>query len=247
MSTSPSPPPSPTGGEGVYKEARGFLRRTRSGVLSTHSARFAGYPFGSIAPFVLDQDGRPLILISTIAEHTRNIQKNPHVSLIAFDHAAPDMQAGGRLTLLGEASIADKQEGPLRARYLSYFPQAAQYFDMHDFLFHRIEIRQARYIGGFGNIHWIPGAELLPPANQLAKQEAGILAHMNADHVDSLRAYCRHAHEVEVESAEMVGIDTDGFDIRADGRLLRFGFETPVTDAATARTALVAMSKVAKG
>jgi heme iron utilization protein len=230
---------------GAAVEARKFLRATRSAVLSTHSARFSGYPFGSIAPFVLDHDGNPLILISTIAEHTKNIQKNPHVSLIAFDPAATDMQAGARLTLLGEATIADKQDGTLRARYLAYFPQAAQYFDMHDFLFHRIAIRQARYIGGFGNIHWITGEALRPPANMLAAQEAGILAHMNADHAGSLRACCRHVHRIEAENAEMVGIDVDGFDVRADGKLLRFDFDAPVTDALSARAALVALSKKA--
>lgn len=227
-------------------EARTFLRSTRSAVLSTHSARFEGYPFGSIAPFVLDHQGNPLILISTIAEHTKNIQQNPRVSLIAFDPAAPDMQAGARLTLLGEAARTDKQDDTLRARYLRYFPSAEQYFDMHDFLFHRIEIRQARYIGGFGNIHWIPGDELRPPENQLAEQESGILAHMNADHGDSLIAYCRHVHGAEVQQATMVGIDTDGFDVRGDDKLLRFAFETPVTDAQSARAALVALSKVAR-
>ncbi len=228
-------------------EARRFLRGTRNAVLSTHSARFEGYPFGSIAPFVLDHAGNPLILISTIAEHTKNIQKDPRASLIAFDPAAPDMQAGARLTLLGEATVTDKQDGALRARYLRYFPMAAQYFDMHDFLFHRIEIRQARYIGGFGNIHWIPGEALRPSGNQLALQESGILDHMNADHAGSLIAYCRHVHGVEASAAEMVGIDTDGFDIRAHeddrSRLLRFSFETLVTDAQQARTALVALSK----
>lgn len=232
------------------EEARRFLRSTRSGVLSTHSARFEGYPFGSIAPFVLDHAGNPLILISTIAEHTKNIQKNPRVSLIAFDPAAPDMQAGARLTLLGEATVTGKQDGALRARYLRYFPMAAQYFDMHDFLFHRIEIRQARYIGGFGNIHWIPGEALRPSGNQLALQEGGILDHMNADHAGSLIAYCRHVHGVEVRAAEMVGIDADGFDIRAheddSSRLLRFSFETPITDAQQARIALVALSKAAQ-
>jgi len=228
---------------GAALEARRFLRSTRSAVLSTHSARFAGYPFGSIAPFVLDHDGNPLILISTIAEHTKNIQKDPHVSLIAFDPAAPDMQAGGRLTLLGEAHIADKQDGPLRARYLSYFPQAAQYFDMHDFLFHHITIQQARYIGGFGNIHWLSGEALRPPENTLAAQEDGILAHMNADHADSLRAYCRKVHGVAAEQVEMVGIDADGFDVRAAGKLLRFEFAAPISDALAARNALVALSK----
>ncbi len=141
-------------------EARDFLRTTQSGVLSTHSARFEGYPFGSIAPFVLDDHGNPLILISTLAEHTKNIVVNPHVSLIAFDPAAPDMQAGARLTLLGVARLADKQEGALRERYLARFPQALQYFDMHDFLFYSIEVQQARFIGGFGKIHWISGEAL---------------------------------------------------------------------------------------
>ena len=227
-------------------EARKFLRSTRSAVLSTHSARFDGYPFGSIAPFVLDHEGNPLILISTIAEHTKNIQKDPRVSLIAFDPAAPDMQAGGRLTLLGDATITDKQDGALRTRYLRYFPTAAQYFDMHDFLFHRIEIRQARYIGGFGNIHWIAGEALRPPTNQLAEQESGILEHMNTDHADSLVTYCRHVHGIEVKEAAMIGIDTDGFDVRANGKLLRFNFEAPITNAQQARGALVALSKAAQ-
>lgn len=227
-------------------EARKFLRSTRSAVLSTHSARFEGYPFGSIAPFVLDQDGNPLVLISTIAEHTKNIKKDPHASLIAFDPAAPDMQAGARLTLLGDAVVADKQDGTLRARYLNYFPQAVQYFDMHDFLFHRIAIRQARYIGGFGNIHWIEGAALLPPANQLGAQEAGILEHMNSDHAESLIAYCQLVHGFTPENAVMVGLDSDGFDLRANDVLWRFNFDTPVTDAQTARAALVALSKAAR-
>lgn len=227
-------------------EARGFLRTTRSAVLSTHSARFEGYPFGSIAPFVLDHDGNPLILISTIAEHTKNIQKDPRVSLIAFDPASPDMQAGARMTLLGEAKVADKQDGSLRSRYLRYFPQAEQYFDMHDFLFHRILVTQARYIGGFGKIHWIPGEELRPAANQLAGQETAIIDHMNADHTDSLRAYCFHVHGVETVNAVMSGIDTDGFDVRADEKLLRFTFDEPVTEAQSARAALVAMSKAAR-
>ncbi|GBG15739.1 heme iron utilization protein [Novimethylophilus kurashikiensis] len=225
------------------EEARKFLRSTRSAVLSTHSARFPGYPFGSIAPFVLDHDGNPLILISTIAEHTKNIQTDSKVSLIAFDSSVSDMQAAGRLTLLGTATPTSKEDAAVRGRYLRYFPQAEQYFDMHDFLFHRIEVVQARYIGGFGKIHWIAGADIKPQPNQLAEQEAGILDHMNADHTDSLKAYCQHWHQVQPQNAAMLGIDADGFDVRADDKILRFGFESPVTDAQSARMALVAMSK----
>lgn len=227
-------------------EARKFLRSTRSAVLSTHSARLPGYPFGSMTPFVLDHDGNPLILISTIAEHTRNIQANPRVSLIAFDPGAADMQAGERLTLVGDAEPVSKDDAPLRARYLRYFPQAEQYFDMHDFLFHRITVQQARYIGGFGKIHWIEGSQLRPAENLLAQQEPGIIEHMNADHADSLRSYCRHWHGIAPASAEMLGIDTDGFDVRADDKILRFSFAAPITDALSARAALVAMSKTAR-
>ena len=89
-------------------EARQFLHRSRKGVLSTHSARFAGYPFGSIAPFVVDHSGCPVILISTLAEHTKNILQNPHVSLIVLDDA-DDMQANARLTVLGQC--ADQNDG----------------------------------------------------------------------------------------------------------------------------------------
>jgi putative heme iron utilization protein len=226
-------------------EARKFLHSLHNGVLSTISARLSGYPFGSITPFVLDHEGNLLILISTIAEHTKNIQADQRVSLIAFDSNSTDMQASARLTLVGDATIAPK-DAALRARYLRYFPQAENYFDMHDFQFYRIAVKQARYIGGFGNIHWIPGEELLPPANQLAEQEAAILDHMNADHAENLRAYCRHLHGLEAENAAMIGIDTDGFDVTADGKLLRFGFEEPVADAATARVALVALAKTCR-
>lgn len=227
-------------------EARRFLHATRSAVLSTHSARFQGYPFGSIAPFVLDHDGNPLILISTIAEHTKNIQADPRVSLIAFEPNAADFQASGRLTLIGNAEIVADDDIAARERYLRYFPQARQYFDTHDFRLYRILVQQARYIGGFGKIHWIAASHLRPPANQLAQQESAIIEHMNTDHADSLRAYCRHWHQIEPLQARMLGIDTDGFDVLADGLMLRFTFEQAVTDAESARAAMVASSKTAR-
>lgn len=228
-------------------EARRFLYSTRSAVLSTHSLRCAGYPFGSIAPFVADHDGDPLILISSIAEHTRNILADPRVSLIAFEHNAADLQAAGRLTLIGDAEAVAAEERGARERYLRYFPQARSYFDTHDFSLYRIRVHQARYIGGFGKIHWVDAAELKPPANQLPAQESAIVEHMNRDHADSLRAYCRHWHQIEPAQAQMLGLDTEGFDVLADGLLLRFAFEHPVVDAESARAAMVASSKAARG
>lgn len=234
-------------------EARKFLRSTRSGILSTHSVRFEGYPFGSVAPFVLDHNCQPIILISTIAEHTKNIQLNPKVSLLAFA-GEEDLQAGARLTLLGEArKIFKEQDADLRARYLRYLPQAASYFDMHDFAFYRIHIHHARYIGGFGKMSWLSDVDLLEGINAasspLASQESAIIEHMNQDHVHSMLSYCRYFHQVAASQVQMLGIDYDGFDVEAriaDKIIyLRFDFEEPVYDAQAARMALVAMSKLA--
>lgn len=223
------------------REAREFLRTHRNGVLSTLSKRFEGHPFGSVTPFVLDQQGRPVILISTLAEHTRNLQADGRTSLIAHPCVA-DVQAAGRVTVVGEArQIEDK--GEIAARYLRHFPQAEQYFDMHDFQFYRIEPDHIRYIGGFGKIHWISAQNFLAPESMLHAQENDILAHMNADHRHNLTEYCRHCHGVSPESVEMIGIDPDGFDVRADAQILRFAFSEPVLDAPGARKALVALAQ----
>lgn len=234
-------------------EARKFLRSTRSGILSTHSARFEGYPFGSVAPFVLDHNCQPVILISNLAEHTKNIAADPKVSLLVFA-GAEDLQANARLTLLGEAvKIFKDEDADLRARYLRYLPQAAGYFDMHDFAFYLIHIHQARYIGGFGKMSWLSEVDLFsgpPQSSPLASQETAIVEHMNADHAENLRSYCRHFHQVNAEHAQMLGIDCDGFDVSArigeSTSMLRFDFEQTIHDAQSARTALVAMAKAAK-
>ena len=234
-------------------EARKFLRSTRSGILSTHSTRHEGYPFGSVAPFVLDHHCQPIILISNIAEHTKNIAANPKVSLLVFA-GAEDLQANARLTLLGEAVKIYKDDADLRARYLRYLPQAASYFDMHDFSFYRIHIHQARYIGGFGKMSWLSEADLFggitASVSVLASQETAIIEHMNADHTENLLNYCKHFHHIDAEHAHMLGIDCDGFDVSArignTTTILRFDFEQPVHDAHSARTALVAMAKAAK-
>ncbi len=231
-------------------EARQFLRSTRTGILSTHSAKYAEYPFGSVAPFVLDHAGNPVILISNIAEHTKNIAAKPKVSLLVFA-GMEDLQANARLTLLGDAIKIDKEDADLRARYLRYIPQAASYFDMHDFAFYRIRITQARYIAGFGKMSWMAGVDMTPPANQLATVETDIIEHMNNDHMDSLAAYCKYFHGFDAQRVEMLGIDCDGFDVKAENnvknsQILRFQFESPISDAAMVRTALVAMSKLAR-
>ncbi|MGH8672091.1 MAG: HugZ family protein [Burkholderiales bacterium] len=223
------------------EQARRLLRSRRHGVLATLSKKLGGYPFGSVLPYMLDHDARPVILISTLAEHTKNILADPRVSLLVHEPFT-DVQAHARATLVGKAQRLVDQDA-LKPRYLRYFPNAESYFATHDFHFFRIEPHMVRYIGGFGEIHWVSSDSYHPPRGQLAEQEDGIVAHMNQDHAQNMRDYCRRYHGREVAAAHMLGIDCDGFDVRADGDILRFDFEQPVLDAVTARKALVAMAQ----
>lgn len=227
------------------EEARRFLRGQHDGMLATLSLKLGGYPFGSVVPHMLDQQGRPIILISALAEHTKNIQHDPRVSLLA-NEPAEDIQASARLTLVGDAARMADQDSP-KSRYLRYFPGAAQNLKLADFFFYRIEPRHIRFIGGFGAIHWVAPQEYVAPSNRLDEQEDGIVAHMNQDHAQSLRDYCHHYHGMQTLDAAMLGLDCDGFDVRADSRVLRFDFSAPVLDATGARQALAAMAQECRG
>jgi len=224
------------------REARQLLRAHRYGALCTLSKKFDGHPFGSITPYLVDHDGSMLILISALAEHTKNIVADPRVSLITHSQDNPHVQAQGRVTVVGTARLVPERQDTGR-RYLRHFPEAKTYFAMHDFSFFRIAPRAIRYIGGFGNIHWVKAGACSVPAYPLIEQEDEVLAHMNADHCDALRNCCVRFHRYDADRVEMLGIDCDGFDVRADDRVLRFDFKEPVLDAQQARSALVEMAR----
>lgn len=195
------------------QEARNLLRAHRYGVLSTLSKKFDGFPFGSITPYMVDHDGSLLILISTLAEHTKNIQADARVSLICHNQRDPHIQTQGRVTLLGLAEAVSDKAG-VSARYLRYFPEAQTYFEMHDFGFYRIRPTAIRYIGGFGRIHWVQmGNYAVADAAQQAAREAEALAGWNAQPA-RLIAELQQQHGVVADEVVAVGWDSDGVDVR---------------------------------
>ncbi|HSE35682.1 MAG TPA: DUF2470 domain-containing protein [Blastocatellia bacterium] len=222
--------------------ARRLLNHQSVGVLSTHSIDVAGYPFGSIAPYTLNYDGEPIILISDIAQHTRNIKHNNKVSLTVFESQADDPQSGGRLTWIGDAEPVDASDNQSRGRYLRYFPSAASYFDTHEFSFYRIGLRRARFIGGFGEIYWIE-PDVMLVKNPFRETERGIIEHMNQDHQQALFHYCKVFGRAGVEAVTMTGIDGEGFDLSADNRKLRIDFDSPIHTTEEARATLVNLAR----
>ncbi|MBL8541518.1 MAG: DUF2470 domain-containing protein [Betaproteobacteria bacterium] len=223
-------------------KARRLLRRCRHGALGTLSLRLSGHPFATVVPYVTDHDGWPLLLISALAEHTKNLRADPRASLMV--HAAgEDVLASARVTCAGHAERIDDASAPAVQRYLRYLPKSRSLLDFGDFAFYRIVPEALHWVGGFGDIQWLGADAVRAPASTLAESEAGILEHMNADHRHNLRDYCRSVHGREVLDAEMIGIDCDGFDVQADDERLRMDFDASVTTPEQARSALVALAR----
>ena len=223
--------------------ARRLFLQESFGVLSTISLDVPGYPFGSLTPYCTDRQGRPVIYISHIAQHTRNILADSRVSLTVFDTSgdSDDVQARGRVTCIGDAravddaTVADAVD--FRDRYFRYFPSARQYEQTHDFQFFRIDLVRIRFIGGFGQIFWVEPPEFLTANPFSAPQESRIIQHMNDDHRNALMHYAGG------KPAVMTGIDGEGFDVLQSDKKLRFHFDTPISTMEEARQTLVAMAK----
>lgn len=246
MSTSPDTRQQPRADNGgPARAARDLLLARTNGILSTLSKKLDGYPFGSLAPFCLSGDGCPVILISTIAEHTRNLKADPRASLIVTEKDDGDVQAFGRVTLVGDFRPIDEADEHAAERHYRYFPSSRGYHKTHDFAFYRMEVVKVRYIGGFGAIHWLEPDKVIRPNPFTAEQETSMVNHMNDDHVEALRKYCRHAGidvPANVKPA-MAGVDADGFDLVVGDAVHRFPFESSVDSPMMVRQALVAMAR----
>jgi putative heme iron utilization protein len=205
-------------------EARRMLRAHRYGALGTISKKFEGYPFGSITHYLVDHDGSLLILISTLAEHTKNIQHDSRVSLITHDQRDPHIQTQGRVTVVGNAQLETGRE-QAGLRYLRYFPDARPYFEMHDFSFYRILPVAIRYIGGFGKIHWVNmGSYTITLAKRFAQQEEALLSEINARQQGKLSELLRHRHGIDAAKTQAIGLDCDGLDVLYDEQVWRLDF-----------------------
>lgn len=226
-------------------DARNIFLSEYQAVLSTHSIDVRGYPFGSIVPYCINKVGLPIILISKIAQHTKNIVSNTKVSLIVIEDNADDLQTVGRVTFLGDAELVEKNDNDSAERYYNYFPQSRDYHKTHDFDFYVIKPVRIRFIKGFGQVYWIEKNNFQLANPFIFEEEQEMLNHMNIDHIDTIRHYCDiyNIHYRMLQLPKMVGIDSEGFNLRVGSKIHRIKFVQPVTTVNAVRRALVQMAK----
>ncbi len=237
--------------EDYARTARHVMRGAATAALSTLD-RDSGAPYGSLVQTACLYDATPVLLISTLAEHTQNALADPTASIL-FDGTAglEEPLTGPRVTAVGRLEPTD--DDAVRARFLARHPGAAGYAGFADFGFWRLAIERAHLVAGFGKIVWIDAADLrfdASAAADLAARETDIVGHMNADHADAIQLYA--AADGATGGAEnggtwtMTGVDPEGVDLRRGPDRRRIDFERPVHDADAARAALVAMVKAAR-
>ena len=212
---------------------RALVRRARCGALATALAAGDGWPYVSLVTLACDSDLSPILLLSNLADHTRNLRADARASLMVEEASRrANPQTGARVTLVGRV-VADA-EPRLRRRFLARHPGAALYADFADFHVFRLVIENAHYVGGFGRAQWLAAADLLhgEAAAAIAACEEATLATANAEHPAAIALLASRLLGLPGQGWRLVGIDPDGCDLRRRSRLARLSFARPATDAA---------------
>jgi putative heme iron utilization protein len=205
-------------------------------------------------PYALDERGQPLLLISSMAMHTQNLEADPRASLLITQPGwTADPLAGARLTLMGDARRIERgAAGDARAAYLARHENARYWVDFEDFAFWRLEVSDLYFVGGFAAMDWVTADDYARARpDPLADVAESIIEHMNRDHADALVAYARRFAREEADAAEMTAVDRLGFKLRLrqGDRLwsVRIAFPREVTSAQQSREVLIAMAREARG
>jgi heme iron utilization protein len=240
--------------EPSYAErARTLVYLGRIGSLSTLSRKQPGFPFGSVMPYGLDDRGRPIFLISTMAMHTQNLQADVRASLLVTqDDGGGDPLGASRVTLVGNVlPLPDSEVAEARELYLARYANSKYWVDFEDFSFYRMEVVDIYYVGGFGVMGWVSASEYdRSQPDPLADSMAEIIQHMNADHKDALVLLAQEFARIESQETKMTAVDRLGFQVRMktrDGiRGARIAFLREVSSPAETRKVLVEMVQQAR-
>ena len=228
-----------------YDAEAAFLFRSEStGILSTVSKKVKGYPFGSLVTYVSGKSRVVFFYASDLAEHTKNFLHNSKASLTVTEvKAKPDQQNSQRLTLLGDINrLARSDLSECTTRFSKFFPESQQYHFMHDFNFYRLDVKEARWIGGFGEIAWLDRKNWGTPELDWSSAEADMINHMNDDHSNVIYSSLFAQHGVRDRNAKMICISIDGFYTESQGELYFISFTEPCYSAKQIRGMLISQA-----
>jgi heme iron utilization protein len=239
----------PTADFDPAKLARSLLRRSRQGALATLMAG-SGDPYCSLVNVASHSDGSPILLISRLALHTKNILGDNRVSLMLDERAAGDPLEGARIMLAGHVEPAGTDDAAiLRRRYLNAHPSAGAFVEFKDFSFFRIRPTGAHLVAGFGRIVDLEPERFLTDisdATALLEAEQGAIEHMNEDHRDAMNLYATRLLGAEGADWRCTGCDPDGIDMQAGTAMLRLDFPEHVTSGNELRKMLVRLAGEAR-
>ncbi|MCA1550626.1 HugZ family protein [Bradyrhizobium sp. BRP19] len=230
------------------KLAKSLLRRSRQGALATLMAG-SGDPYCSLVNLASHPDGSPILLISRLAVHTKNILADSRVSLMLDERAAGDPLEGARIMLSGRAEEADSDKDLLQRRYLSAHPSSEGFVSFKDFSFFRIRPTGTHLVAGFGRIVDLKPEQFLTDltgAEDLLAAEEGAVEHMNADHRDALNLYATKLLGATEGDWRCTGCDPEGLDMQVGQATLRLDFPERVTDGTALRKMLVRLAGEAR-
>jgi hypothetical protein len=204
-----------------------LLHRKSTGALATHSREPLGFPYPTALPFAVDARHRPVVLVSRLAEHARNLEDDRRAGFLVVDTPPnDDVLSGERLTLLGQFTPGGLDPVLVR-RYLRYHPDAERYLALGDFSFRVLEIERMRYIGGFGAMGWLDAAELDPLDPLADDDETALIDYFN-----------RHVPNPAL--VRLAGVDRYGADLKIDGQRRRHAFDSAKLDLSALEQALAA-------
>ena len=249
---SSSSPPDVPATASPARLARALVREAWKGTLST-IAREGGHPYGSLVAIACEPDGAPLLLLSGLAEHSKNLVRDQRVSLLV-DGTGRGRNAltGARITLVG--TLGATQSETARRRYLARHPDAERFIDFGDFKLYALDIAWAHMVAGFGLIERLQRQDLivqLAGAEGLVEAEPGILQHMNDDHADAVGLMAGHFGALDASHGNensgnplrwrMLGCDPEGIDLVGGDAALRLFFLQRVNTAGEVRKTLASM------
>jgi len=243
--TIPGVPP----GYDAIAVSKRLLRSVRAGALATLAGD--GTPFATLVNVATDFDSAPVLLMSGLAAHTRNLAADPRASILLVEGGKGDPLAHPRLTVTGRVRRIDAavERERLKLRFLARHPKSALYADFGDFAFYRLEISSVHLNGGFARAADFPAEAVLTPlagAEELMDAETSAIAHMNADHADAVRLYATKLCGEPDGRWRITGIDPDGIDMAMGDMTSRLSFPRLVTDAATLRSVLAQLAATAR-